>query len=228
MSELPADVARRRTFAIISHPDAGKTTLTEKLLLFGGAIQMAGTVKGRKAARHATSDWMRLEQQRGISVTSSVMQFPYRGRVVNLLDACDPETFNAALGPGTCVRNGGVRFENFLELLSRHHSVGAWHFTPPQAQMGVGDVLMAVNHGGETHTFTEVEEFGGGIVPLLNTLAGVPDEAPECKALEADDHVAPGGIYTEAIEDAGHEKYQCCIHPWMRLEADIKPAVHTN
>ena len=71
-------MARRRTFAIISHPDAGKTTLTEKLLLFGGAIQLAGTVKGRKATRHATSDWMALEQQRGISVTSSVMQFPYR------------------------------------------------------------------------------------------------------------------------------------------------------
>jgi peptide chain release factor 3 len=80
------DISRRRTFAIISHPDAGKTTLTEKLLLFGGAIQMAGTVKGRKAARHATSDWMALEQQRGISVTSSVMQFPYRDHVVNLLD----------------------------------------------------------------------------------------------------------------------------------------------
>ena len=77
---------RRRTFAIISHPDAGKTTLTEKLLLFGGAIQMAGSVKGRKAARHATSDWMKLEQERGISVTSSVMQFPYEGRIVNLLD----------------------------------------------------------------------------------------------------------------------------------------------
>ena len=71
MTPLRDEVARRRTFAIISHPDAGKTTLTEKLLLFGGAIQMAGTVKGRKAARHATSDWMALEQQRGISVTSS-------------------------------------------------------------------------------------------------------------------------------------------------------------
>ncbi len=88
------EVARRRTFAIISHPDAGKTTLTEKLLLFGGAIQMAGTVKGRKAARHATSDWMRLEQQRGISVTSSVMQFPYHGRVVNLLDTPGHEDFS--------------------------------------------------------------------------------------------------------------------------------------
>jgi len=92
--ELTDDIARRRTFAIISHPDAGKTTLTEKLLLFGGAIQMAGTVKGRKAARHATSDWMRLEQQRGISVTSSVMQFPFRGRVVNLLDTPGHEDFS--------------------------------------------------------------------------------------------------------------------------------------
>jgi len=93
-SETRAEHARRRTFAIISHPDAGKTTLTEKLLLFGGAIQMAGTVKGRKAARHATSDWMRLEQQRGISVTSSVMQFPYRGRIVNLLDTPGHEDFS--------------------------------------------------------------------------------------------------------------------------------------
>jgi len=81
-----SETRRRRTFAIISHPDAGKTTLTEKLLLFGGAIQMAGSVKSRKASRHATSDWMALEKERGISVTSSVMQFPYEGRIVNLLD----------------------------------------------------------------------------------------------------------------------------------------------
>jgi peptide chain release factor 3 len=93
-NSIAAEIGRRRTFAIISHPDAGKTTLTEKLLLFGGAIQMAGTVKGRKAARHATSDWMRLEQQRGISVTSSVMQFPYRDRIVNLLDTPGHEDFS--------------------------------------------------------------------------------------------------------------------------------------
>ncbi|MHB1617423.1 MAG: peptide chain release factor 3 [Metallibacterium sp.] len=86
MSAHLDETRRRRTFAIVSHPDAGKTTLTEKLLLFGGAIQMAGSVKGRKAARHATSDWMALEKERGISVTSSVMQFPYAGRIVNLLD----------------------------------------------------------------------------------------------------------------------------------------------
>lgn len=84
--EISDQLVRRRTFAIISHPDAGKTTLTEKLLLLGGAIQLAGTVKGRKAARHATSDWMELEKQRGISVTSSVMQFPFQAQIINLLD----------------------------------------------------------------------------------------------------------------------------------------------
>ena len=94
MANIQDEVNRRRTFAIISHPDAGKTTLTEKLLLFGGAINMAGTVKGRKARRHATSDWMALEQQRGISVTSSVMQFPYKGKVVNLLDTPGHEDFS--------------------------------------------------------------------------------------------------------------------------------------
>ncbi len=94
MTDIRQQVDRRRTFAIISHPDAGKTTLTEKLLLFGGAIKLAGTVKGRKASRHATSDWMALEQQRGISVTSSVMQFPYDGHVVNLLDTPGHEDFS--------------------------------------------------------------------------------------------------------------------------------------
>ncbi len=94
MSKISDQVSRRRTFAIISHPDAGKTTLTEKLLLFGGAISLAGTVKGRKASRHATSDWMALEQQRGISITSSVMQFPYRDYVVNLLDTPGHEDFS--------------------------------------------------------------------------------------------------------------------------------------
>jgi peptide chain release factor 3 len=94
MPDIQTEVRKRRTFAIISHPDAGKTTLTEKLLLYGGAIQLAGTVKGRKASRHATSDWMALEQERGISVTSSVMQFPYKGRVVNLLDTPGHEDFS--------------------------------------------------------------------------------------------------------------------------------------
>ncbi|MFL9610583.1 peptide chain release factor 3 [Methylobacillus sp. Pita2] len=94
MSSFSSEVQRRRTFAIISHPDAGKTTLTEKLLWFGGAIQVAGEVRGRKAARHATSDWMELEKQRGISVTSSVMQFPYREHMINLLDTPGHDDFS--------------------------------------------------------------------------------------------------------------------------------------
>jgi peptide chain release factor 3 len=88
------EIRRRRTFAIISHPDAGKTTLTEKLLLFGGAIQMAGTVKARKSSRHATSDWMDIEKSRGISVASSVMQFTYHDQVINLLDTPGHQDFS--------------------------------------------------------------------------------------------------------------------------------------
>jgi peptide chain release factor 3 len=91
---LSEEVRRRRTFAIISHPDAGKTTLTEKLLLYGGAIHLAGSVKARRAQRHATSDWMELERQRGISITSSVMQFPYQGFEISLLDTPGHEDFS--------------------------------------------------------------------------------------------------------------------------------------
>ncbi len=89
-----SEISKRRTFAIISHPDAGKTTVTEKLLLYGGAIKTAGSVKARKANSHATSDWMEMEKERGISVTSSVMQFPYDNHVINLLDTPGHEDFS--------------------------------------------------------------------------------------------------------------------------------------
>ena len=96
MDQLHREIARRRTFAIISHPDAGKTTLTEKLLLYGGAIRQAGSVKARKAAAHATSDWMEIEKQRGISVTSSAMQFSFEGYHINILDT-RPQDFRGYL-----------------------------------------------------------------------------------------------------------------------------------
>ena len=94
MPDMRKEIERRRTFAIISHPDAGKTTLTEKLLLYGGAIQMAGSVKGKATARHAVSDWMELEKQRGISITSSVMQFEYEGYCINILDTPGHQDFS--------------------------------------------------------------------------------------------------------------------------------------
>ena len=93
-AQLTEEIRKRKTFAIISHPDAGKTTLTEKLLLYGGAIHLAGSVKSRRAERHATSDWMAMEQERGISVTSSVLQFPYRGFQLNLLDTPGHKDFS--------------------------------------------------------------------------------------------------------------------------------------
>ena len=92
--ELATQVAQRRTFAIISHPDAGKTTMTEKLLLWGQAIQVAGMVKSRKSDRAATSDWMEMEKERGISITTSVMQFPFKDKMINLLDTPGHEDFS--------------------------------------------------------------------------------------------------------------------------------------
>ncbi|MGN0298291.1 MAG: peptide chain release factor 3 [Lachnospiraceae bacterium] len=94
MSTLEQEISKRRTFAIISHPDAGKTTLTEKFLLYGGAINLAGSIKGRKTARHAVSDWMEIEKERGISVTSSVMQFEYDGYCINILDTPGHQDFS--------------------------------------------------------------------------------------------------------------------------------------
>ena len=94
MNDILKEIAKRRTFAIISHPDAGKTTITEKMLLFGNAIKTAGTVKGKKSGIHATSDWMEMEKQRGISITTSVMQFPYNDKIVNLLDTPGHEDFS--------------------------------------------------------------------------------------------------------------------------------------
>ena len=137
-------------------------------------------------------------------------------RQVAMMDACDPTTFDAAVGPGTCVRNGGVTFQQFIAQLQTHGSVGAWHFAPPDLEVEVGATLVAVNRGGEVHTFTEVEHFGGGIVPSLNALSGDPVPVAECLALESDDFVPPGGTDRDDVDEPGTELYQCCIHPWMR------------
>lgn len=105
---MRSEIQRRRTFAIISHPDAGKTTMTEKLLLYGGAIHLAGSVKARKSDRHATSDWMEIEKQRGISVTSSVMQFEYEGYCVNILDTPGHQDFSEDTYRTLCAADAAV------------------------------------------------------------------------------------------------------------------------
>jgi plastocyanin len=137
-------------------------------------------------------------------------------RRIEMMDACDPASFDAVIGVGTCVRAGGVTFDEFIAQLTKHGEAGAWHFAPPNVEARVGETLLAINRGGETHTFTEVARFGGGIVPSLNQLSGNTVMAPECGRLEGEDFVPPGGTYADKVEDEGTELYQCCIHPWMR------------
>ena len=138
-------------------------------------------------------------------------------RRIEMLDACDPTSFNAAIGAGTCSRPGGIKFDDFIATLTANGSISAWRFAPGQVEARVGQTLMAINRGGETHTFTEVEEFGGGINPVLNQITGNTVVAPECLALADDDFIPPGSFDADdKVEEAGSEKYQCCIHPWMR------------
>src|SRR5215211_1507490 len=106
------------------------------------------------------------EPRQAASMSSSVPRVNDSTNVIiNMLDSCDPGTFNAAIGPGTCVRDGGVKFDDFIAQLTRLGFVGSWHFSRPVANARVGQTLLVTNRGGEVHTFTEVEEFGGGIVP---------------------------------------------------------------
>jgi plastocyanin len=137
-------------------------------------------------------------------------------RKVSMMDACDPTTFNAELGDGACVRNGGVTFAKFIEQLEKTGNVGSWRFSPGNVHVRVGEILTAVNRGGEVHTFTEVAAFGGGFVPDLNTLSGNPVPAPECLNFAALVFIPAGESASETVDEAGTELYQCCIHPWMR------------
>jgi hypothetical protein len=160
------------------------------------------------------------------SGAATVVSGPMRGDdvVVNMLDACDGDSFNAIFGAGTCNRAGGVTFDQFIAELTHLGSIGPWRFAGLTANVQVGQDFVATNKGGEVHTFTEVAEFGGGLVPLLNQLSHVPDVAPECTpaALDPDDFVPPGGTYRERVSHSGNLKFQCCIHPWMRLEASSR------
>lgn len=143
-----------------------------------------------------------------------------RTKTVKLMDECDPTSFDANVGPGACLRNGGMKFDQFVSTLTRLQSVPAWKMAPDNVNIRVGDVLASLNAGGEMHSFTEVEEFGGGVVDFLNALSGNTKVAPECKdpGLKL---LAPGQGTSEVADEAGDEKYQCCIHPWMRAVVHI-------
>jgi len=141
--------------------------------------------------------------------------------VVSILDACDGPSFAAQ--QVDCARNHGVTFQQFIAELTANGSVGAWHFAPTNLVLQMGQTFSAFNRGGETHTFTEVKHFGGGIVPPLNQLSGNLIPAPECLALEPSDFIPPGGSSdSDTADEQGSELYQCCIHPWMRTVVTVK------
>jgi plastocyanin len=144
-------------------------------------------------------------------------------RQVQVLDDCDPATFNAAIGPGTCVKDGTTTFSEFIAQLLAQDRAPAWRFAPEQLRLDAGGTLQAHNRGGEDHTFTEVANFGGGCIQALNDLLGLTP-VPECAGFPggafAATAVAPGGTVTTPLSPGVH-RYECLIHPWMRTTATV-------
>ena len=150
-------------------------------------------------------------------------------RTVRMRDDCDPASFDAALhDPNACVGKGKTTFDNFIAELTRSQVAHKWRFQPTHIELDRGATLTALNKGGEVHTFTRVAKFGGGVVPILNTLSGNTDVAPECTKLEADDMVAPGAMYTAELSMDKLQHFQCCIHPWMRADVRLKHGDHDD
>jgi plastocyanin len=147
-------------------------------------------------------------------------------RTVQILDACDSETFNAVLGPGMCVRKGGgVTLGRFIGQLQRKGEAPAWRFSPAQLKLDAGGAITARNRGGEFHTFSEVAEFGGGCIPELNVLLGLVS-VPECAGAPGGvfgaTGVPPGGSLTTDPLAAGVHRFMCLIHPWQRTTAQAR------
>jgi len=166
----------------------------------------------------------------GVVLTAASIPFDVR-----MQDQCNPATFNAAVGPGTCVGDGTITFDHFIAELTASQKAGAWHFDPVDATLEPGTRLKLENLGGETHTFTKVANFGGGFVAPLNALTGTPVPAPECATVVFGNLIpkpeTPANIFVEAgltengptagdsiLPSGTTTKIQCCIHPWMRME----------
>jgi plastocyanin len=146
---------------------------------------------------------------------------------VELRDDCDPASFNATLGAGTCQHassSAGVTLASFNAELQASGRVAAWQMAPSTMTVNEGDVIPIVNAGGETHTYTEVDQFGGGVVPALNAASGNTTVAPECASATevASSTVHSGQTMQHTFDAQGTEKYQCCIHPWMRQTVTVR------
>ena len=154
-------------------------------------------------------------------IVATVTSAGARHRNVQILDACDPTTFNAALGDGTCVRKGGgVKFEKFIDQLVTKGEAPAWRFSPERLRLKAGGTITARNRGGEFHTFSEVAAFGGGCIPEINELLGL-EPVPECSIgdIFLTTGVPPGARLTTDPLDAGTHRFMCLIHPWQKTAA---------
>ncbi|MBZ5613050.1 MAG: hypothetical protein LAO23_03505 [Acidobacteriia bacterium] len=159
---------------------------------------------------------------------------------IHIRDYCDPASFNAVIGPGTCVRDtsdGAITFSGFVTELGADKSVGAWRYAPGQIHVSQGTTLQLQSLGGETHTFTEVKRFGGGFVDFLNAASGNPVPAPECAQVvngnlvpqppsDKNIFIPAGGQATFSLEPQVVTRFQCCIHPWMRITITPKDQHH--
>jgi hypothetical protein len=160
-------------------------------------------------------------------------------RRVRLQDRCEPDSFNAAVGAGTCVGDGNITFERFIEELTEEQEVGAWNFDRDEVELDSGEPLKLQNTGGEVHSFTTVAQFGGGFVPDLNALSGTPVPAPECATVAGNGALvpqppSPTNIFLGPGQDVfvgsgrgtvfpkGTHLVQCCIHPWMRTTVHVR------
>jgi plastocyanin len=191
----------------------GVATITSLLIACGGAGGPGGSPVQPSEAGNGGS---------GLIASSAGLQprmAAATSRQISMMDACSP-SFNDFVAPGECSRPGGVFFLDFVAQLQRNHFAGAWHNAPSQTDAWLGDSLVAINKGGEAHTFTRVATFGGGFVDQLNQLTDPGPEAEECKTENT--IVPPGGTDTETLNQVGELKFQCCIHPWMRTTVLVK------
>jgi plastocyanin len=161
------------------------------------------------------SDAGRVSEPQAFSVAKTSVRDLTPGNIhrVEIRDACDPASFDAVFGVGTCVRAGGRNLLDFITEVSNKQQADAWRFAPGNVEARVGEALLTINRGGEKHTFTEVKQFGGGLNTILNTLSHNEVVAPECNTSTL---IAAGGTQSDDLDEEGTELYQCCIHPWMR------------
>ena len=172
------------------------------------ALQVGCSDAGRLSEPHAVAAASRASRDASGTV-----------RPVQILDACDPTSFDAVFGVGTCIRPGGRNLLDFIGEVSAKGEADAWRFAPGNIEARVGQTLLAINNGGEKHTFTEVKKFGGGLNSTLNELSHNTVVAPECNTSTL---IAAGGSQTDELDEPGTELYQCCIHPWMRTTVTVR------